>query len=44
MRMKEQGKTPQDKINKRGIGKLPDKQFRTMIVKMKQNVENVRNI
>ena len=45
--MKEQGKTPQDQINEEKIGKLPEKEFRVMIVKMiqksqKQNGENAR--
>ena len=38
--MKEQGKNPKDEINKEEIGKLPEKQFRVMIVKIIQNCEN----
>ena len=45
--MKEQHKNPQDQTNKEEIGKLPEKEFRVMIVKMiqkpqKQNGENAR--
>ena len=32
--MKEQDKTPEKQLNKVEIGKLPEKQFRIMIVKM----------
>ena len=38
--MKEQHKNPQDQTNKEEIGKLPEKEFRVMIVKMVQNFEN----
>ena len=38
--MKEQGKNLQDQINKEEIGKLPEKEFRVMIVKMMQNFRN----
>ena len=38
--MKEQGKNLQDQINEEGIGNLPEKEFRVMIVKMIQNVGN----
>ena len=36
--MKEQGKNPQNQINKEEIGKLPEKEFRVMIVKMTPNL------
>ena len=32
--MKEQGKNPQDQINEEKTGKLPEKEFRVMIIKM----------
>ena len=38
--MKEQPKTPQVQINEEKIGKLPEKEFRIMIVRMMQNLEN----
>ena len=38
--MKEQGKNLQDQINEEEIGKLPEKEFRIMIVKMIQNLRN----
>ena len=38
--MKEQGKNPKYETNKEEIGKLPEKQFRVMIVKIIQNCEN----
>ena len=38
--MKEQGKNPQDQMNKEEIGNLPEKEFRVMIVKMIQNLRN----
>ena len=38
--MKEQGKHPQDQINKEKRGKLPEKEFRVKIVNMIQNFEN----
>ena len=38
--MKEQGKNLQDQINEEEIGKLPEKEFRVMIVKMIQNLGN----
>ena len=34
--MKEQGRNSQDQINKQEISKLPEKEFRIMIVKMFQ--------
>ena len=40
MQAKEQDKTPQDQINEEEIGKLPEKEFRVMIVKMIQNLRN----
>ena len=36
--MKEQGKTPEKQPNEVGIGNLPEKEFRTMIVKMIQDL------
>ena len=38
--MKEQGKNPADQTNEEEIGKLPEKEFRVMIVKMIQNFKN----
>ena len=38
--MKEQDKNPQDQINEEEIGKLPEKQFRVMRVKMIQDLGN----
>ena len=35
---KEQGKTPPEQTNEEKIGSLPEKRFRVMIVKMKQNL------
>ena len=38
--MKEQTKSTKVQINEEEIGKLPEKEFRIMIVKMIKNVEN----
>ena len=38
--MKEHGKNPQDQTNEEERGSLPEKEFRVMIVKMAQNLEN----
>ena len=38
--MKEQGKNPPDLTNEQEIGRLPEKEFRIMIVKMIQNLVN----
>ena len=38
--MKEQHKNPQDQTNTEDIGKLPEKEFRVMIVKIIKNLEN----
>ena len=38
--MKEQGKNPPDLTNEEEIGRLPEKEFRIMIVKMFQNLGN----
>ena len=38
--IKEQGKNPPDQTNEKEIGSLPEKEFRVMIVKMIQNLEN----
>ena len=38
--MKEQGRNSQAQINKEEMGKLSEKEFRVMIVKMIQNLEN----
>ena len=38
--MKGQARNTQDQINKEEIGKLPEKEFRIMIVKMIQNLKN----
>ena len=40
MQMKEQSKNSQDQINEEKIAKLPEKEFRVMIVKMSQNLES----
>jgi len=37
--MKEHSKNPQDQINDKEIGSLPEKKFRVMRVKMNQNCE-----
>ena len=39
-KMKEQPRNTQVQINKGEIGKLPEKEFRIMIVKMMYNLEN----
>ena len=38
--MKEQGENPPDQTNEEEIGRLPEKEFRVMIVKMIQNLGN----
>ena len=38
--MKEQGKNLQDQINEEELGNSPEKEFRVMIVKVIQNLEN----
>ena len=38
--MKEQSKNTEVQINEEKIGKLPEKEFRIMIVKMIKNIEN----
>ena len=38
--MKEQGKNSQYQINEEETGKLPEKEFRVMIVKIIKNLEN----
>ena len=38
--MKELGKNPPDVANEEEIGRLPEKEFRKMIVKMIQNLGN----
>ena len=38
--MKEQTRNTEVQINEEEIGKLPEKEFRIMIVKMIQNLEN----
>ena len=37
--MKEQGRNSQDQTNEEEIGKLPEKEFRIMIIKMIKNLE-----
>ena len=39
--MKEQARNPEVQINEEEIGKLPEKEFRIMIVKMIKNLENI---
>ena len=41
--MKEHCKNPQDQINDKEIGSLPEKKFRVMRVKMNQNCEKNKN-
>ena len=38
--MKEKGRNSQDQINKQEISNIPEREFRLMIVKMLQRVEN----
>ena len=38
--MKGQARNTEDQINKEEIGKLPEKEFRIMIVKIIQNLKN----
>ena len=38
--MKKPGKTPKDQLKEEKISSLPEKEFRIMIVKMIQNLEN----
>ena len=38
--MKEQGRNSQDQINEEEITNLPEREFRIMIVKMLQRLEN----
>ena len=38
--MEEQGKSPQNQINEGERGKLPEKEFRVMIVKMIQTLKS----
>ena len=38
--MKEQGRNSQDQINEEEISNLPEREFRIMIVKMLQRLEN----
>ena len=40
--MKEQTRNTEVQINEKEIGKLPEKEFRIMIVKMIKNLENVK--
>ena len=40
LQMKEQGKNLQDQINEEELGNSPEKEFRVMIVKVIQNLEN----
>ena len=42
LQTKQQGKTPQDQVNKEKIGNLHEKEFRVMIVKMIQDLGNRR--
>ena len=38
--MKEETRNTEVKINEEEIGKLPEKEFRIMIIKMTENLEN----
>lgn len=40
LQTKEQGKNPQDQINEEEIGKVLEKEFRVMLVKMIQDLRN----
>ena len=40
MQMKEQARNTEDRINKEEIGKLPEKEFRVLIVNMIPNLES----
>ena len=40
LQTKEKGKNIQDQINENEIGKLPEKEFRVMILKIIQNLRN----
>ena len=40
MQIKEQGRNSQDQINEEETSKLPEKEFRIMIVKIIKNLEN----
>ena len=40
LRVKEQGKNPPDQTSEEEIRSLPEREFRIMIVKMIQNLEN----
>ena len=40
MQMKEQSRSTEVQINEEEIGKLPEKEFRIMIVKIIKNIEN----
>ena len=40
--MKEQGKNPSDQTNEEEIDRLPEKEFRVMIVRITQNLRNRR--
>ena len=40
VQMKEQTRNTQVQINEEEIGKLPEKEFRIMIIKMIKNLEN----
>ena len=42
--MKKQTGNTEVQINEQGIGKLPEKEFRIMIVKMVKNLENKMKI
>ena len=42
LQMKNQGEKLQDQINEEGIGNLPEKEIRVMIVKIFKNIENRR--
>ena len=39
--MKEQARNIEVQVNEEEIGKLPEKEFRTVIVKMIKNLENI---
>ena len=42
--VKEQDKCPPNQTKEEGIGSLPEKEFRIMIVKMIQNLENIMDL
>ena len=44
LQTEEQGKNPQDQTHEEEIGYLPENEFRVMIVKMIQDLENINRM